>query len=111
MISKIISGGQTGADQAGLFAARLLGIETGGFVPLGYMTEAGPAPWLKEYGLVETPHREYQYRTVLNVQHSDATVVFGRRSPGSNFTEEVCRQSKKVCLWIWLTDDVWDPVF
>ena len=54
MVRKIISGGQTGADQAGLAVAKRLGIPTGGFVPKGFLTEAGPRPDLAaEYGLEE----------------------------------------------------------
>ena len=41
---KIISGGQTGADQAGWRAAKAYGIKTGGWMPKGFMTEIGPAP-------------------------------------------------------------------
>ena len=46
MLSFVISGGQTGVDQAALRAARTAGIPTGGFAPLGWSTEDGPAPWL-----------------------------------------------------------------
>lgn len=41
MIEKIVSGGQTGADQGGLEAAEELGIPTGGWAPAGYYTEQG----------------------------------------------------------------------
>jgi len=41
MISKIISGGQTGADQAALDAAIKLGIPHGGWIPKGRLTEDG----------------------------------------------------------------------
>jgi hypothetical protein len=34
-LTRLISGGQTGADQGGLRAARAAGIETGGWAPLG----------------------------------------------------------------------------
>jgi hypothetical protein len=37
--NKIISGGQTGADQGGLEGARLLGIQTGGTAPYNWMTD------------------------------------------------------------------------
>lgn len=36
MIKKVISGGQTGADQAGLLAARVCGVDVGGTAPKGY---------------------------------------------------------------------------
>jgi hypothetical protein len=51
MIVQVISGGQTGADQGGLRAARACGIPTSGWAPKGWMTEAGPAPWLADWGL------------------------------------------------------------
>ena len=64
MIKRIISGGQTGADQAGLSVAKRLGIPTGGFVPKGFLTEAGPRPDLAaEYGLEETATVAYPERT------------------------------------------------
>ncbi len=39
MIKKIISGGQTGADQAALDVAIKLGIPHGGWIPKGRLTE------------------------------------------------------------------------
>lgn len=54
LLEKVISGGQTGADQAGLKAAKKCGIPTGGFIPPRFVTSNGPSPWLgEEYGLVE----------------------------------------------------------
>ena len=47
-LTTIISGGQTGADQAGLLAAQALGLQTGGWAPHGWRTDAGPAPWLAD---------------------------------------------------------------
>lgn len=40
-IEKIISGGQTGADIAGLRWARKNGVPTGGYIPKGFRTESG----------------------------------------------------------------------
>ena len=40
MLSRIISGGQTGADEGGLMAAALLGIPTGGWMPRGFLRES-----------------------------------------------------------------------
>jgi hypothetical protein len=58
MIELVITGGHTGADQAGLRAARACGIPTGGWVPRGWLTEAGPAPWLADWGLIECQEGE-----------------------------------------------------
>ena len=44
MIEKIISGGQSGADQAALDAAIKLGISHGGWIPKGRITEDGTLP-------------------------------------------------------------------
>jgi hypothetical protein len=44
MVSKIVSGGQTGVDRAALDAAIKLGIAHGGWVPKGRLTEDGPLP-------------------------------------------------------------------
>jgi predicted Rossmann-fold nucleotide-binding protein len=44
MIKKIISGGQTGVNQAALDAARKLNIAHGGWIPKGRKTENGPLP-------------------------------------------------------------------
>jgi len=63
MLKNIVSGGQTGADQAGLRAAKAAGIETGGWAPHGWTTEKGPAPWLADYGLAECPIPGYPART------------------------------------------------
>jgi len=52
-VAKIISGGQTGADQGGLNAGLLLGIETGGTAPPRFMTDAGPYTIPNMFHLVE----------------------------------------------------------
>lgn len=82
ILQKVISGGQTGVDQEGLFVAEEHGIATGGWAPKGWRTEAGPAPWLAEYGLVEHPSESFKPRTYANVKDADLTVWFGKRSPG-----------------------------
>lgn len=54
MIEKVISGGQDGADQAGLYAAQILSIPTGGWAAKNFMTESGPRPDLAElFGLID----------------------------------------------------------
>lgn len=100
MVEKIISGGQTGADQGGLEAALDLGLETGGKVPKGFKTELGPKPELASlYGLAELASDEYPPRTRYNVLDSDGTVIFGRLGePGSRMTREMCKQNDKPYL-------------
>ena len=101
-LRKIISGGQTGADQAGLLAAGALGLETGGTAPPGYMTDAGPQPTLlMRYGLVEgePDTRIYPRRTEKNVLDSDGSVIFGNQfSPGCQLTIRLCTKYRKPCI-------------
>jgi len=86
MIEKIISGGQTGADQAALDAAIKLGIPHGGWVPKGHITENGPLP--DKYNLVEMPTTSYPERTKKNIRESDGTLILshGRLTGGSEYT-------------------------
>lgn len=74
-LTKIISGGQTGADQAGLFTAEAFGIATGGWAPRGWLTSRGPAPALlrDRFKLVEH-EGSYASRTYANVHASDGTI-------------------------------------
>jgi hypothetical protein len=87
-LEKIISGGQTGADQAGLFAAKKLNLKTGGWMPKGFRTLEGPNFELSSlYGLQE--HKSYYYspRTYQNVKESDGTVRFATNFESSG---EIC---------------------
>lgn len=89
ILEKVISGGQTGADQAGLRAAKKAGIETGGWMPIGFLTLAGSRPDLEAtFGVKEYLTRGgYAARTWANVRDSDGTLRFASdfRSPG-----EIC---------------------
>jgi len=87
IIEKIVSGGQTGADQAALDVAIRLGIPHGGWVPKGRRTEAGALP--RRYEMREMPTDGYAERTEQNVIDSDGTVIFshGALDGGSALTE------------------------
>lgn len=99
-IKKIISGGQTGADQGGLFAARDLGIPTGGTAPKHFKTENGYDPWLADYGLVESKSPNYSIRTERNVADADVTLIFGKSSAGSLLTMKICVHLDKQYIWL-----------
>ena len=92
MLDKIVTGGQTGADQAGWRVARAFGIHTGGWMPKGSLTEEGPRPEFAElYGAIEMPTDSYPERTIANVRDSDATLWFGTTdSPGAKDTLDAC---------------------
>jgi hypothetical protein len=83
MLDEVVTGGQTGADQAALRAARAAGIPTGGWAPLGWLVETADgkrteaAPWLAEYGLTECPEPGFPARARANVRDSDGTLWFG----------------------------------
>jgi len=80
-IRKLISGGQTGVDQAALKAALSVGVEIGGWCPLNRECEAGKIP--SEFPLIPTdktrsdlaPDVPGSLRTELNVRDSDATCI------------------------------------
>ncbi len=102
MIKKIISGGQTGADQGGLEAGKELGLQTGGTAPAGYRTELGPRyDLLRGFALTEglkgsTIADDYRSRTEQNIKDSDGTIVFGDfYSPGTRMTIAYCSHSRK----------------
>src|SRR5262249_49024619 len=101
MLERIISGGQTGADQGGLRAAKKLGIATGGWAPKGWATEDGSAEkLLRSFGLKEYPKPGYPPRTRATVLDADATVIFGQDTSGSQLTARECERAGKPYLWI-----------
>ncbi|UCF94984.1 MAG: putative molybdenum carrier protein, partial [Desulfobacterales bacterium] len=95
MIKKIISGGQTGADQAALDAAISLGIPHGGWIPKGRMTENGPLS--DRYTLQEMPTGNYEERTEKNVLDSEGTLIIshGPLTGGSEYTRQMAIQNQK----------------
>lgn len=112
MIEKIISGGQTGVDQAGLDFAIERGIPHGGAVPRGRKSEAGPIP--AKYQMTELPSDGYPPRTEANIRASDATVLFTsgpiNGEPGCLLTAKLCLEAKKPYVVINLRDDEQDGV-
>lgn len=90
---RVISGGQTGCDIAALRAARACGIETGGFAPLGWSTEAGPNPALADYGLEECSRPGYAARRTSNVALADAILLLG--DPWSNGSAGLLRDAHR----------------
>ena len=86
-ISRIVSGGQTGADRAAFDYALANEIEIGGFVPKNRAAEDGAIP-AKYPNLRETETEDSAERTRLNVLNSDATLIFshGALAGGSRLT-------------------------
>jgi hypothetical protein len=100
-ITKIIAGGQTGADRAGLDVALWRRFPHGGWCPKGRKAEDGPIGG--QYELKETPSANYLQRTEWNVRDTDGTVVFTfapQITGGSMRTVEFAKKHKKPCLHI-----------
>jgi hypothetical protein len=102
MIKKVISGGQTGADRAGLDAAMAAGIPTGEFCPKGRLAEDGTIP--ERYPLVELSGRGYAARIEKNVVEADGTLILniGRLTGGTKLTEGVAKKQGKPSLVVQL---------
>ena len=101
MLEKIISGGQTGADQAGALASRR-GIwrRHRRRMPNGFLTEEGVRPeFAVQFHAVEMPTDSHPDRTEQNVQDSDGTVWFGETTTsGAQETVGACQRLGKPCL-------------
>lgn len=99
-LHRVISGGQTGADQGGILAGYKIGVETGGVAPLHYRTDHGYNPLLEVLGL--THEGDYASRTIKNVEASDGTVCIGYtfESPGTRLTRRTVLKAGKPYLEI-----------
>jgi hypothetical protein len=99
-LERIVSGGQTGADQAALDVAIELGIPHGGWVPKGRKTERGPLP--AKYRLKEMPTGSYPKRTEQNVIDSEGTLIIshGELSEGSDYTRKMAIKHGKPWIHI-----------
>jgi len=98
---KIISGGQTGVDVAALDAAMESGLEYGGSLPRGRLTENGPLP-ARYRKMRELSSPQYPVRTEQNVKDAAATLIFSRGKPesGTALTIGMARKHKKPYLHI-----------
>lgn len=101
MLKKIVSGGQTGADRAALDVALERGLEIGGWIPKGRLTEDGPISH-RYGGLLETESADPSVRTALNVRDSDATFIVshGPLQGGSLLTLAEARSMGRTVLHI-----------
>ena len=98
MIEKIISGGQTGVDQAALDVAIELNISHGGWIPKGRKTEDGILP--DKYQLKEMPTASYPPRTEKNILDSDGTLIIchGKLTGGSALTRKMAKKHDRPLL-------------
>lgn len=98
-LKKIISGGQTGADIAGIDAAIENGMLYGGWLPKGRKTENGPLD-SRYTNMTEMPVGRYLERTERNVKDSDGTVIFthGKVPGGWSLLNEYATKHNKPLL-------------
>ncbi len=104
LVTRIVAGGQSGADRAALDVALSLGLPYGGWCPPGGWAEDHPVPpgVLARYpGLREVPDGGTTTRTQWNVRDSDATLVLGLHaaaSPGTELTLAAASALGRPCL-------------
>lgn len=109
-IRKIISGGQSGVDQAAIKAALDLGFEIGGWCPPGRVCDSGLIS--PEFPLKETETERSQdapdvprsLRTERNVRDADATLIIQPSAmepgPGSKWTIQCATNYRKPFLMV-----------
>lgn len=106
-VDKIISGGQSGADRAGLDYAIDNAIEYGGYVPKGFKSEDGGLSKEKYSLLVETPSSDYKVRTEKNVVEADGTlIVYCNLSGGTKLTVTYCKKHNKPYITVDMKNDI-----
>lgn len=101
-LCKIVSGGQTGADRAGLDWAIAAGVPHGGWCPRGRKAEDGSID--EKYLLKESQSKGYRERTELNARDSDGTAIFTGREDltgGSLLTARMADRHRRP--WIHLS--------
>ena len=102
-LARIVSGGQTGADRAGLDAAIAHGLDYGGWCPRGGWAEDRSLPpgLLADYPALRETAAEPELRTWLNVRDSSATLIVRGAtvtSPGSDLTRRAAARLGRPCL-------------
>jgi hypothetical protein len=101
ILTRVISGGQSGADQGGWRAAKAAGIPTGGLMPRGFLTEDGLRPnFARLYGAREHFSSSYPPRTRANIEEADATFIFAEnhQSKGTVLASNYAYRMEKPCV-------------
>ena len=98
IVTKLVSGGQTGVDRGALEAAIESGFDYGGWVPKGRKCEDGPLEAAFDK-MSEMTTVDYLKRTERNVVDSDATVVLchGMPTGGTRRTVGFCQKHGRPC--------------
>lgn len=106
---RLISGGQTGVDRAGLDVAIHLEVEHGGWCPAGRRAEDGRIP--RCYQLRETAERDYAVRTERNVLAADGTLILYQPplGGGTALTYRLAQQHRRPCLLVDISSEFPQP--
>ncbi len=113
MLELVMSGGQTGADQAGLRIAKQFGIPTGGWMPSDWQTEDGSRPEFQQlYGMKCLHHGGYKERTEANVRLSNGTIRFAAdfNSMGEKCTLNAILDNNKPYMDIDINNSLSTPI-
>ena len=105
MLTKIVSGGQTGVDRAALDVAIAWGMDYGGWIPSDRSAEDGIIP--ARYTELKVTHRpESAYRTEQNVKDSDGTLILSPSDlvGGSLLTKQFAMDFGRPVLCVKLCD-------
>ena len=100
MLTKIISGGQTGTEKAALDAAIKYSFPHGGWIQKGRTNEDGILPY--EYKLKELKSGAYPNYTEKNVINSDGTLIVsqGKLKGGSALPKKLAKKNNRCFLHI-----------
>jgi hypothetical protein len=110
IVSKIISGGQTGVDQAALRVCQELKFDCGGWCPPGRVCEIGVIP--ENFPLQEThddrspetPTVPRSQRTRWNVRDSDATLIIAPKKINHSNTNWAMECAKNYARPVFVSD-------
>lgn len=104
---EVVSGGQTGVDQAGLKIAKEMGHTIGGWCPKGGLDENGFCVLEVYPEMQEASTSNPDERTKLNIEHSDGTLIIVPNMPlpdkikdGTRLTIEYAEEQRKPTLII-----------
>jgi Circularly permutated YpsA SLOG family len=100
VVSKIMSGGQTGAERGAIIWARRHEFNYGGWVPMGRKCEGGEVPAIFSR-LKETTSSDYSVRAKQNIWESDGTLILtfsDKLSGGTLLTTRYCFRMEKQCF-------------
>jgi hypothetical protein len=105
MLTKVLTGGKAGAEQAAWRAAKVFGLAVGGWMPHGFQTEEGPRPDFADlYGSRELPADRGTAANEQNIHESDATLWFGDTTTKEAQTAVLaCQRIGKPCMLIYPT--------